>query len=943
MLMTSQTMIELLRLFHLVGLAVGVGGMVFGDAIGLAMLFSRRRPDISSALRAVHAFVLTGIAILTVTGIAIAVIRFDSGTVPPKVIAKASLVLLLIANAVAIRRFLMPLAETRKVPLLATLSVKEVFQVAFVGGTSFAFWVSTLLFATIGAFKTQSVFFLLSIANVLWLAYISAIFLFFMAAKFILYGLPERIRTSKSRTPARAKIIPFGKPTENLPKPRRTLLSLFARKTSAGDDRHVASREPIFRTAALAQAGQRGVLSEKRQAIARAYFCPNRRAGQQKPDEMPRGRSAPVAQRQPMAAELSAHLKAVAAAQDRPKLRLAASQSEPPLGPRSRRGRPAEGPGGPARSTAKDRSEPPAPEKPVAAALRACRGPVLGTAGISLITNLLMLTGPLFMLQVYDRVLTSKSVPTLAALLGLVACLFIFMGVLELIRSRILVRIALRLDRYLSEHVFDSVTRIVPAAAGAGRTRFLHDLDHIRNFAAGPAPAALFDLPWTPVYFLVIFLFHWVLGLMAVIGAAVLVSFSIINEILSRRPTAEAAKHLAGSVSMAEAGRRNAESLHAMGMTNVYRQRWLKEHRKALSTHIRASDITGTLTIATRVLRLFLQSLMLGAGAYFAIRQEISPGVIIAVSIILARALAPIEQVIGQWRGFLAARQGFQRIKVELASAPDQRGRLPLPSPAGHVVAESLYAAAPGSAEPVLKGLNFSLRPGDVLAVIGANAAGKSTLARTLVGVWAPLRGNVRLDGAALDQWNREQLGRYIGYLPQAVEMFNGTVAENISRFEPQSDWRDIVAAASEAHVHDLVLHLPDGYSTKVGEYGAALSGGQRQRIGLARALYKDPVLIVLDEPNANLDQDGELALLDAIESAQSAGQTTVVMTHKANIIRAANMVLVLNEGRQVAFGSRDEVLKSRRARVVPAASPMVSTKDQNVQSIQRHLRRKTV
>ncbi len=939
MFMTTEVVIEFLRLFHLVGLAIGIGGMVFGDAIGLAILFSRRRPAVSSALRAVHVFVLSGIVVLCLTGIAIAIIRFDAGTVPPKVIAKASLVIFLIANAIAIRRYLMPLAENRKVPLLAALSPKEIFQVAFVGGTSFAFWISALLFATIGAFKTQSLFFLLSIANVLWLACISALFMLFIAAKFFLYDLRERIRARRSPAPAKAKIIPFRTPEENPPKPRRTLLSLFERKTSAGGNRLVDSREPFFEVAALAHAGRKGARSAKRQAIAQTSFHPFRRTGPPKPDENPGGRSARVEQKPwPLAVEPSVHPMRVAAPESRPTPRLAVSQSEPSFAPHSRHG----GPHSPARSTARDRSEPPALEKPVAAALRACRRPVLGTAGISLITNLLMLTGPLFMLQVYDRVLTSKSVPTLAALLGLVACLFTFMGVLELIRSRILVRIALRLDRYLSEHVFDSVTRIVPTAAGAGRTRFLHDLDHIRNFAAGPAPAALFDLPWTPVYFLVIFLFHWVLGLMAVIGAAVLILFSIINEILSRRPAAEAAKHLAGSVSMAEAGRRNAESLHAMGMTNVYRQRWLKEHRKALSIHMRASDIAGTLTIATRVLRLFLQSLMLGAGAYFAIRQEISPGVIIAVSIILARALAPIEQVIGQWRGFLAARQGFQRIKAELAGVPDQRGRLPLPDPVGHVVAEALYAAAPGSAEPILKGLNFCLEPGDMLAVIGANAAGKSTLARNLVGVWTPLRGNVRLDGAALDQWDREQLGQYIGYLPQAVEMFDGTVAENISRFDPHSDWRDVVAAAEEAHVHDLILHLPHGYSTKVGESGAALSGGQRQRIGLARALYMDPALIVLDEPSANLDQDGEQALLGAIQSARRAGQTVVVMTHEANIIKAATMILVLNEGRQVAFGSKEEVLRSRRKPMVPAADPMVSAREQNVQPIRRHIRLET-
>jgi len=564
--------------------------------------------------------------------------------------------------------------------------------------------------------------------------------------------------------------------------------------------------------------------------------------------------------------------------------------------------------------------QPPAfDEAPLATTLRVCRTPLGGLAGISFVSNMLMLTGPLFMLQVYDRVLTSKSIPTLSALMVLVACMFAFMGVLELIRSRILVRIALRIDRILSEHVFQNVIRVAPSTGAGGRTRLIQDLDHIRNFVAGPAPTAFFDLPWTPIYFLVIFLFHWVLGVIAVVGAAILVALSVINDILSRQPVADAARQLSRGTSLAEAGRRNAESLHAMGMASDYQRCWQNTHRDGLAKQARAGDIAGTLSVATRSIRLFLQSFMLGAGAYFAIRQEITPGVIIAVSIILARALAPIEQVTGQWRNLIGARQGLARIRAALDGRIDYGNRILLPRPEGHVAVENLFIAAPGTSEPILKGIDFKLEPGDVLVVIGANATGKSTLARSLVGVWHPLRGNVRLDGAALQQWQPEQLGRQIGYLPQNVELFDGSIAANIARFAANADPGAVVAAARKAHAHDMILQLPDGYGTRVGEDGAVLSGGQRQRIGLARAFFGEPALLVLDEPNANLDPDGDAALFKAIEQAKKDRKTVVVIAHKANMIKAANKILLLSDGRQAAFGPTQEVLLKSKSVLKPS------------------------
>ncbi len=574
---------------------------------------------------------------------------------------------------------------------------------------------------------------------------------------------------------------------------------------------------------------------------------------------------------------------------------------------------------------------PPFDPAPLTTAAKACATPIGGLAGISFVTNMLMLTGPLFMLQVYDRVLTSKSVPTLAALMGLVACMFAFMGALELIRSRILVRVALRLDRILSEHVFQHVVRVAPSDGSGRRTRLIHDLDHIRNFVAGPAPSAFFDLPWTPIYFLVIFLFHWVLGVVALTGAAVLVGLSLINEVLSRKPVADAAQQLSRGISLADAGRRNAESLQAMGMALDYQRCWQKTHRDGLAKQARAGDIAGTLSVATRVIRLFLQSFMLGAGAYFAIQNEITAGVIIAVSIIMARALAPIEQVVGQWRNLIGARQGLDRIQAALADRPDYSGRIRLPRPKGHISVENLFAGAPGRQDPIIKGIDFRLEPGDVLVVIGANATGKSTLARALVGVWQPLRGAVRLDGAALPQWLPGQLGRQIGYLPQNVELFEGSIAANIARFAADADPGAVVAAARKAHAHDMILQLPDGYATRIGEDGTVLSGGQRQRIGLARAFFGDPAFMVLDEPNANLDPEGDAALFKAIECARQDRRTVVVIAHKANMVRAANKLLLLSDGRQAAFGPRDEILlrsqNALNANMNPTVNPAMGRK----------------
>ncbi|MEM9106657.1 MAG: type I secretion system permease/ATPase [Pseudomonadota bacterium] len=557
-----------------------------------------------------------------------------------------------------------------------------------------------------------------------------------------------------------------------------------------------------------------------------------------------------------------------------------------------------------------------APGTTMASITKGCTWAVSGVFGISFVTNLLMLTGPLFMLQIYDRVLTSKSIPTLTALLVLVAGLFFFLGVLELLRSRVLVRVGQRMDRQINGSIFQSIVKVESSTAKPRNHSLLRDLDTVRQFFSTSAPAALLDLPWTPLYFAVIFMFHWVLGLLAVAGAALLLAVSLVNELTSRKSVASAGRFATRSSNFVEAGRRNAEVLHAMGMFDTFRQRWLDVHRTGVSHHLKAADVSGTMSVISKVTRLFLQSLMLAGGAYYAVAGEISPGVIVAASIILSRALAPIEQIVGQWRNIIAVRQSYGRLSDALNDLDQDDQRIALPEPKGFLAAEHLYAGPLGSREPVLKDLNFKIGPGDAVAVVGSNACGKSTLARVLVGVWPALRGHVRLDGASLTQWLPQQLGNSVGYLPQDVELFEGTVAENISRFDPNATAEKILEAAKKAHVHDLVLRLPEGYATELGEGGVSISGGQRQRIALARALYGNPALVVLDEPNANLDNEGEVALTAAIARLREEGCAVVVVAHRPNVLSAVNLVLVLKDGRQVSFGENPQARNDNRTQV---------------------------
>ncbi len=543
-------------------------------------------------------------------------------------------------------------------------------------------------------------------------------------------------------------------------------------------------------------------------------------------------------------------------------------------------------------------------------ALRASSGAFIATGIFSFVINMLMLTGPLFMLQIYDRVLTSRSEQTLVALFILVAGLFAILGMLELVRSRILVRIGTRLDEQLSGRVFEAVMRqSLNPARGAATGGALKELDVLRQFLTGPGPVALFDSPWVPVYIAVIFMFHWTLGVLAVIGATMLFIVAILNDVMSRKPMGEANTALGKANYISEAGRRNAEVLSAIGMMDNFRNLWETDHNEALNKQAQASDRTGALTAFSKSMRLFLQSAMLAAGAALAIQQIVTPGIMIAASIILGRALQPVEQAIGHWRGMIRAHQAYRTLKGLLRATPPYRKKTALPAPRGQLLVKQIRAVAPMTNKPILGGVNFNLKPGQVLGVLGPSASGKSTLARILVGVWPITAGEVRLDGATLDQWTPVERGKFLGYLPQDVELFNGTISQNICRFEPDAEPEKIIKAAQRVGVHEMILQLPNGYDTVLNNLGGNISAGQRQRIALARAIYDDPVLVVLDEPNSNLDARGDEALLQAVKGMRERGQAVIVIAHRLSVLAAVDLLLVLEAGEQRAFGARDDVL----------------------------------
>src|SRR5947207_7444280 len=543
-------------------------------------------------------------------------------------------------------------------------------------------------------------------------------------------------------------------------------------------------------------------------------------------------------------------------------------------------------------------------------ALSACWHAFIAVGLMSGLINMLYLTGSFYMLEVYDRVLPSRSVPTLVALSILALTLFAFQGVLDIIRSRILVRVAASLDERLSGRVYDIVVQLPLRAKTPGDGLApLRDLAPLRAFLVANWPLALFDLPWLPSYVLICFLFHPWIGIAALIGATILTSLTLMSEFMTRKPSRMTMAHVGTRNSIADAGRRNAEALQAMGMTPRMGKIWGEANAKYLQSQQQTSDVAGGLGAISKVLRFTLQSAVLGLGAYLVIQQQATAGIIIASSIIVARALAPVELAIANWRGFVSARQSWRRLSDFLAAMDRGEEPMALPAPKSNLVVENVVGTPPGLQRLVVQDVSFTLKAGQGLGIIGPSASGKSSLARLIVGVWQPARGKVRVDGAALDQWSPTELGQYVGYLPQDVELFAGTVAQNIARFEPNAPSEAIIEASQTAGVHDMIVRLPEGYDTQIGESGAVLSAGQRQRIALARALYGDPFLVVLDEPNSNLDSDGDRALTHAIIGVRARGGIVIVVAHRTSALAGVDQLLMMVDGPVQVFGPKDQVL----------------------------------
>lgn len=555
----------------------------------------------------------------------------------------------------------------------------------------------------------------------------------------------------------------------------------------------------------------------------------------------------------------------------------------------------------------------------ISAFLGSCRQIFWGMAIFSGVSNILMLTGSFFMLQVYDRVLPSRSIPTLLALLALAVVLYAFQGALDLIRNRISVRTGRHLEETLGVRVFDAVIRLPLKTRGDGDgLQPLRDLDQVRSFLSSGGPSALFDLPWMPIYIGICFVFHFWIGVAALVGALILIALTVATEVRTSGPTKASARFAVMRNALAAEGRRNAEVLHAMGMRRLAALRWREANEKYLAANEAASDVASGLGGTSKVFRAILQSLVLAVGAYLVIYQEATAGIIIAGSILTSRALAPVELVIANWKGFVSARESAKRLDQLLTLLPKDEEQLALPEPVESLTVEQVYVNAPGSEKVIVSDASFRLVKGVGLGIIGPSGSGKSTLARALVGVWPQLRGRISLDNAALGQWSPEALGRHIGYLPQDVELFDGSIAVNIARFDPQASPAAVLEAARVAGAHELILSFPDGYGTKIGEGGMALSAGQRQRIGLARAFYGNPFLVVLDEPTSNLDADGEEALTEAIINVRQRGGIVVVISHRPKALDGVDYVLVLAEGRIQSFGRKEDVLRKVLRTVTP-------------------------
>lgn len=549
-------------------------------------------------------------------------------------------------------------------------------------------------------------------------------------------------------------------------------------------------------------------------------------------------------------------------------------------------------------------------ENSLQAALKACKGSFISVGIFSLFVNALMLVPTFYMLQVYGRVVTSGSIPTLVMLTIIMSILVITSGSLEWIRSRIMVRVSTKLDVLLSRDVYKaSFRRALESGGMDASAQPLNDLTNLRQFMTGNGLFAFFDAPWLPIYIAVMFMFHPYYGWVAIASAIVLLILAYANEKVTGKALGEANKENIAATLHTTKNLRNAEVIESMGMLDTLIGRWSLRQRKVLLLQSHASDKGGIVSAISKTFRTLIQSLILGLGAYLAVNHEISAGLVIAGSILLGRALAPIDLIIGSWKGFINARSQYNRLNEIMDKQKAEPERMPLPAPEGHVLVENLVIGAPGAKAPILRGIGFGVPAGTVVGIIGPSASGKSTLARALMGVWVPQHGTVRLDGADISNWDKERLGPYVGYLPQDIELFEGSISDNIARFG-KVDAEKVVQAAQTAGVHEMILLLPQGYDTVIGSDGVNLSGGQRQRVGLARAIYGSPRLILLDEPNSNLDEVGERALAGAIAQLKATGATIFVITHRTSILSQLDRLLVMANGGITMYGPRDQVME---------------------------------
>lgn len=575
-----------------------------------------------------------------------------------------------------------------------------------------------------------------------------------------------------------------------------------------------------------------------------------------------------------------------------------------------------------------------APQNEVAQVLASFKKTFRNIGVFSAVINMLMLMPAIYMLQLYDSVLTSRNEMTLLMLTLIMLGAYSFMGALEYVRSFVLIRVGAQLDMKLNKRVYTAAFEQSLKQGDGNAGQALKDLTNLRQFLTGNALFAFFDAPWFPIYLFVIFMFHPGLGVFALCGTAILIALAYINEKISHKPLAEANSMAIASTNVASNNLRNAEVIEAMGMLPNIQSRWYKLHSRFLNLQAEASEKAGIVTALSKSCTVALQSLMLGLGALLVLDNSITPGMMIAGSILLGRAIAPVQLLISVWKQIGNTRSAYERLTKLLEQNPAREAGMALPKPIGVIAVENVTAIPPGSKIPVIKGLSFALAAGDVLGIIGPSGSGKSTLARLLVGVWPAAAGKVRLDGADVYLWNKDELGPYVGYLPQDIELFAGTVSENIARFG-QIDAEKVILAAKRAGVHEMILNMPEGYDTLLGDGGAGLSGGQKQRLGLARTMYDDPSLIVLDEPNSNLDDVGEQALLAALTDLRKRGKTIVLITHRTSIISVTSKLLLLQDGAAKLFGPTNQVIEALNKQQQQAQQALLAQKEAKKQTTQ--------